>query len=165
MKTEVSLRYGIKTLNILSSLEQEDYKKYFPDFDSIELLERKNYPNYFTTRRKITFKNVLPRIIVFFLPMRIFDQINTYVDYSRWYPLQNYYTFNISCPHWYQTIGSVQFNPIVNKTRIDLQFEITKPHLPRKEWIEKIMEPFVLNKYLQTIQDINIKLEEESLLS
>jgi hypothetical protein len=162
MKTEASLQHGIKTLNILSCLEKDNYKKYFPDFESIELLERKNYPTYFTTRRKIIFKNVLPRIIALFLPLRIFDQINTYVDYSQWYPRQNYYTFNISCPHWYQTIGSVQFNPLMNNTSIDLQFEITRPHLPQKEWIERIMEPFILNKYLKTIQHINTKLEEES---
>jgi hypothetical protein len=147
------LKSNKNIFDILSNMEEYDKDIYFPNFHEIENCEKQVTTNYFTTRRKITFKNVLPKIIFILLSSSIFNQINTYTDYSIWYPNKKYYDFNISCVNWYKSTGNAQFFDD-NSLVVNMDFEITK-NIPKKNWIENIMKPFILKKYIETIKHID----------
>jgi len=134
-------------------MEQYDKNIYFPNFETIENCETQIHTNYFTTNRKITFKNVLPKIIFILLSSNIFNQINTYTDYSIWYPQKKYYDFKIECSNWYKSKGNAQFFDD-NSLTVNMDFEITK-NFPKKNWIQNIMKPFILEKYIETIKHID----------
>ena len=134
-------------------MEEYDKEIYFPNFESIENCETQINTNNFTTKRKIIFKNVLPRIIFVLLSSSVFHQINSYTDYSIWYPQKKYYEYKIECPNWYKSTGNAQFlnnNSLV----VNMDFEITK-NFPKKNWVQNIMKPFILEKYIETIKHID----------
>jgi hypothetical protein len=149
----ILLKSNKNIFDILCNMERYDKDIYFPNFESIENYESQINTNSFTTKRKITFKNVLPKIIFVLLSPSIFNQINTYTDYSIWYPNKKYYDFNISCANWYKSFGNAQFfndNSLV----VNMDFEITK-NFPKKNWVESMMKPFIVEKYIQTIKHID----------
>lgn len=147
------LRSNKNIFDILSNMEEYDKDIYFPNFQRIETLERIDRTNYFTTRRKICFRNVLPKIIYLLLSPNIFSQINTYTDYSVWYPNKKYYDFHISCANWYKSTGNAQFCTD-HSLVVNMDFEIDK-NIPQKNWIENIIKPFILEKYIETIKHID----------
>jgi len=147
------LKSNKNIFDILSNMEEYDKDIYFPTFQNIENCEKHVSRNYFTTRRKISFKNVLPKIIFILLSSNIFNQINTYTDYSIWYPHKKYYDFNISCANWYKSTGNAQFFDD-NSLVVNMDFEITK-NFPKKSWVENMMKPFIVEKYIETIKHID----------
>lgn len=149
----IQLKSNKNIFDILSNMEKYDKDVYFPNFQDIENCEKQITANYFTTRRKITFKNVLPKIIFLLLSANIFNQINTYTDYSIWYPNKKYYDFNISCANWYKSTGNAQFFDD-NSLIVNMDFEITK-NFPKKNWVENMMKPFIVEKYIETIKHID----------
>jgi hypothetical protein len=149
----ILLKSNKNIFDILSNMEEYNKDVYFPNFQDIENCEKHVTANYFTTRRKISFKNVLPKIIFILLSSNIFNQINTYTDYSIWYPNKKYYDFNISCANWYKSTGNAQFLDD-NSLVVNMDFEITK-NIPKKNWVENIMKPFILKKYIETIKHID----------
>lgn len=149
----IQLKSNKNIFDILSNMEEYDKDVYFPNFQDIENCEKQITTNYFTTRRKVTFKNVLPKIIFLLLSANIFNQINTYTDYSIWYPNKKYYDFNISCANWYKSTGNAQFFDD-NSLIVNMDFEITKS-FPKKNWVENMMKPFIVEKYIETIKHID----------
>lgn len=125
--------------------------EYLSDFENIHTIETINHKNYKKTRRRMTLKNVLPKFLFYILPISIFNEIRTYYDTTIWYTQYKNYTYDIICPNWYKINGSVKFNKKVN---IEMNFQILK-NFPSKTFLQEKLQPFILDKYLMTIKNID----------
>ena len=147
---------NVDMFSIVSNLDTYFSKGYFPDFESVQQVEKKQKGNYFSTVYNIRFKKILPRIIMSLLPLGLFQQMSNYTETSIWYPKTRHYTFELECPHFYQSRGTVQFKGL-QSVHLEMDFHLTRD-LPCKKWIENTITPFIADKYLETLTSIDKKL-------
>jgi hypothetical protein len=138
--------------DIFSILMEMNELEYFSDFEKIETIDTITMKDCKITKRKMMYKNVLPKYLFYILPKSIFYEINTYYDDTTWHFNDKKYTFDISCPKWYRINGNAQFND--QEVRVEMDFEIIR-NFPSKQMLQKKMLPFILDRYLMTIKKID----------
>lgn len=153
----------VNTADIFRVLQKQE-KEHFPEWKSVECIEKTVHPKYVKTVRRITLKNILPKFLSGLLPFSTIHQISTYTDTSHWYTFNNSYHFNITCPDWYCMKGNVLFHyPVKNQVTVNMDFDILSDSVvffQRKDWIVDKMTPVVLGRYIRIISRIDSSLSQ-----
>jgi hypothetical protein len=151
----------VNTARIFHVLQKQE-KEYFPEWKSVDYINKTVYPQYVKTVRRITLKNILPKFLSL-LPFSTIHRISTYTDTSHWYAFNHSYHFNITCPDWYGMKGNVLFHsPVSNQITVTMDFDILSDSVifQKKEWLVNTMTPIVLSRYIRIIRRIDSNLSE-----